>query len=418
MKEENRVASESPPSRSPVGIPESLIVESDALIAAPMWRREPYLLLFPTGVVLAWGGVLHWLLHSIGALPDYRPVFHAITQVQGFLMSFAVGFLFTMIPRRTGSAPPAAWEMVVAVTAPPLTAAAAWGQHWALSQAAFLILAATVVSFSVRRFLSRSSQRRPPNSFVWIPMALTMGISGSIMTGASGWLGAEYWGLHEFGRGLLLQGMFTGLALGVGALALPLMTRGEAPPDAGTTRRDHFVRLAHLAGGAILLASYWIGPNFSLRLAVLLRAGVILAVLLCSAKLWRRPRDAWNARTIWIAAWMLPLGYLFAAAFPAQFRAGLHITFLGGFALLALSVSTQVTLGHGGYSDLMFGKPRPVLTVAALMLLAMIFRTLMEFDPERYFTWMAMASVLFLMATLMWALFLMPKMMLRVRKRS
>ena len=77
------------------------------LQAAPLWRREPYRIFFPLGCLLAWAGVLHWFLHSIGWLADYAPVFHAIAQIQGFMMCFAVGFLFTAIPRRTGTAPPA-----------------------------------------------------------------------------------------------------------------------------------------------------------------------------------------------------------------------------------------------------------------------------------------------------------------------
>ena len=51
------------------------------------WRREPYRLFFPLGLLLGWCGVLHWLLYGTGVLADYRPVFHAIAQVQGFLIT-------------------------------------------------------------------------------------------------------------------------------------------------------------------------------------------------------------------------------------------------------------------------------------------------------------------------------------------
>ncbi len=61
------------------------------------WRSKPYRLLFPLGWLLAWAGVLHWLLHSVGLLADYRPVFHAITQIQGFMLCFALGFLLTAL---------------------------------------------------------------------------------------------------------------------------------------------------------------------------------------------------------------------------------------------------------------------------------------------------------------------------------
>ena len=84
----------------------------------PVWRREPYRLLFPLGVVLAWTGVLHWLLLATGVIAEYRSIFHAFAQIEGFMTCFAVGFLFTLIPRRTSTAEPAAWQMAVAMVAP------------------------------------------------------------------------------------------------------------------------------------------------------------------------------------------------------------------------------------------------------------------------------------------------------------
>jgi uncharacterized protein involved in response to NO len=152
--------------------------------------------------------------------------------------------------------------------------------------------------------------------------------------------------------------------------------------------------------------------------AMLLRAAITLITLLAAARLWRRPRPAWNARAIWIAAWMVPAGYLLAAVFPDQFRAGLHVTFIGGFALLALAVSTQVTLGHGGRSDLMLGRPRPVLAIAALVLLAAGARVTMAFDPERTLLWMAVAASFFLGATAVWGAFLLPTMARRAWPRG
>lgn len=392
------------------GIPKDLTTETDALSAAPLWRREPYRLFFPLGVALAWAGISHWWLHATGFLPVYRPVFHAMTQIQGFMTCFAVGFLFTMIPRRTGSRPPEIWEIGIGLLAPPLTVIAAWNQRWALAQICWLVLAATLIAFAVRRFVGSSSGRKPPNAFVWIPLALLMGIAGSIISTTYGSLGPGYDWLHTFGRGLVLQGMFIGFILGVGSLALPLMTRGEAPPDAAASRGDRRARLANIVGAALLVASFWIEATYSLRGGMLLRAAVILVAFTFNVELWRRPtREGWNARAIWLAAWMVPLGYLSAALFPEHYRAGLHFTFIGGFALLALMVSTQVTLGHGGHPDLLRGKPWQVPAITVLMLAAVIPRAAMEFDPQRFFLWMEVAAVLFLAATATWAAFLLPK---------
>src|SRR5262245_15219108 len=107
--------------------------------AGPRWRAEPYRLLFPLGALLAWAGVLHWLLLASSAIAEYRSTFHAITQIQGFMTCFAVGFLFTFIPRRTGGLPASAWQIAVAVVAPVATTAFAWFEWWVPSQACWVI---------------------------------------------------------------------------------------------------------------------------------------------------------------------------------------------------------------------------------------------------------------------------------------
>lgn len=395
-------------------IPAGVVTVSDGLASAPLWRREPFRLFFPVGILLAWGGVAHWLLHALGLLESYRPVFHAITQIQGFMMCFAVGFLFTMIPRRTGSAAPAAWQVVVCLAAPIITSLAAWCEHWLISQAAWLALAVTMIGFAVSRFLSATSRRRPPNSFVWIPASLLMGIAGSLMAGAYGVLGIEHAWLHGLGLLLVLQGLFVGFVLGVGGLAIPLMTRGEAPPDGESTASDYRARAGHIAGVAVLVASFVIETRVSQQAGLLLRGLDVLVVLLLGARIWKAPSEpGWNRRLIWIAAWMLPAGYFLAAAFPEEHEAGLHVVFLGGFAMLALAVSTQVVLGHGGHREQMLGRPWQVPAMGGLIVAAMLARALVDFDRPHFFAWLGLAAALFLASTLVWALFLVPKMLTR-----
>jgi uncharacterized protein involved in response to NO len=390
-------------------IPPGVVTESDELKSAPLWRSEPYRIFFPAGVLLAWAGVAHWLLHALGYLEDYRPIFHAMTQIQGFLMCFAVGFLFTMIPRRTGSAPPSAWQIVLCLACAISVSIAAWFGRFGIAQFAWLILAATLVTFAVRRFLDATSKRRPPNSFVWIPLSLFMGVLGSGLTAAFAILGPEYFQLHVIGKGLVLQGMFTGLVLGVGGLAIPLMTRGQAPPDARAGARDGIERAAHLAGALILIASFFVEAGTSSQLGHGMRAIVSLLALALGAQAWRLPTAPGNnRRLIWLSAWMIPLGYTLAALWPTYRIAALHVVFIGGFALLALAVSMQVTLGHGGDQERAQQWPWQVTTMGALMLLAVVLRAAMEFDPTHFFYWMGSAAIAFLCATGAWATLVVP----------
>lgn len=402
-----------------VAIPPGVVTEGDALRAAPFWRREPYAVFFPLGIALSWAGVGHWLDFALaGRNEDYLAIyiFHGMTQIQGFLLCFAIGFLFTMIPRRTGTQPPSALEMGIGIAAPISTVAAAWAQRWALSQVGWMAACVLLVVFVLRRFLSSTARRRPPHSFVWIPVALLMGLAGSAMTGARGTLGPEWSWLHDLGQNLVLQGVFVSLVLGVGGLALPLMTRGQAPVDAAPSGRDVAIVLAHVLAAVALAGSFALQARYSLEAGCVLRAAVIAGELALGPQLWRLPTlPGWNRRLVWGSAWMLPLGYAFAAAFPAWYQAGLHISFVGGLATLTLAVSTHVILGHGDRGDLINGRPWQVGVLAFLMVAATATRVAMTMQPLHRNAWMATASFFFLAATVVWGILLVPVLVRRAR---
>jgi hypothetical protein len=372
----------------------------------PAWLDEfcqhPYRVLFPIGVALSWGGVAHWALHAAGLLAEYRPRFHAIAQTQGFMTCLAFGFLFTMIPRRTGTLPPSRAQLLGAAALPSGVVIAAWWQQWALAQALWLVAALMLVHFVARRF-NGPGEARTPNGFLWIPGALVLGIAGAAITLADS-MGLAAGGMALVGQRMVQQGFFVALVMGVGgSLALPLMTRGQGSDSRPVTSRDYLARLAHLVALAGLAASFWLEVYWSLRLAMIIRAVVTLGVLVGEAQLWRRPtRPGINARLVWTTAWLLPAGYAIAALLPMSYRAGLHVSLIGGFALLGLSISAQVLLGHGHYPELIRGWPISAIVLASCMTLAIGARMLMEFDAVRSTFWMGAAATLFLAATLAW----------------
>ncbi len=374
----------------------------------PVFRREPYRLLFPLGVLLAWSGVLHWLLLAAGLIQEYRSIFHAFAQIEGFMTCFAVGFLFTLIPRRTGTAPPAAWQVAVAMAAPVAVTIFAWFEKWALSQIPWLILLAMLIQFAISRFRSPGAGPRIPNSFVWVILALVMGVGGSVLAGVGASLGEEMVWLHEIGRGLVLQGMFTALVLGIGGMLLPVITRG-APGPAGSGRSigARNGKLLHLIAGLAFIGTFFIEVLVSVRLGFALRAAIVLATLLASAELWRLPTvPGLHRRLIWIAAWCLPVGYACVAAFPQYPKAGLHVVFIGCFALLAFCISVHVVLSHGGAPAPLNESPWPVALMGALLVSALVLRVLVNLDPGHVYRWLGLAAACFLTATLVWALFL------------
>ena len=78
------------------------------------------------------------------------------------------------------------------------------------------------------------------------------------------------------------------------------------------------------------------------------------------------------------------------------------------FALMALAISTHVVLAHGGQARLLGGRPWQVTAVGGLLALATLTRVMMVIQPARYSLWLGLAATFFRLATLSWALLLVP----------
>lgn len=171
----------------------------------PLWRAEPFRIFFPLGVVLAWVGVGHWLLYGLGLRSTYSCELHGFVQMQAFMMSFAVGFLFTALPRRTRSAPPSAFEMVLMIGSLITTMGGALAERWWLAQAGYAIVFLVLLQFASRRFLGGAAGRRPPAAFVLIPLGVAQGFAGAGLIAAASVHAVAPWAM-SFGKLLVEQG--------------------------------------------------------------------------------------------------------------------------------------------------------------------------------------------------------------------
>ena len=99
---------------------------------------------------------------------------------------------------------------------------------------------------------------------------------------------------------------------------------------------------------------------------------------------------------------MLPLGNLIVALAPEYRRAGLHVIFIGCFALLVFAVSTHVVLSHGARPEQLHGRPWQLVVTAGLLAVALCARVLADVDPARTAMWIAIAGSFFLCATIFW----------------
>lgn len=360
-------------------------------------------------VTLGAGGVVHWILYGTGLFARYLASFHAVTQTQSFLIAFAAGFLLTAVPKRTRT-PPASWLEIGALAAliPGVSFAELFDAPM-LAQALYAAAIVLLVQFAVRRFVGREAGRRPPVSFVLVPIGLGAGVIGALLRIASmrdlvpSWMGS-------LGRSLALEGVFTCLVLGIGGFFFALALRGDPPPDLGKNKGDLRRALLFGAAGAGLLGGLVVQELGFVRAGLLVRAA-LAALVLASARGYEAPvKPGANRRAVWLAAWAIPAGLLLAAVFPEDRIACMHVTYVGGFGLLAFAVAAHVALGHGGYDAQRDGWPWQVFAFAGLFVTAMVLRATATRMPDVYMGWLATAAAVWVAGAVLWAVFLVPKM--------
>ncbi|MFO0587060.1 MAG: NnrS family protein [Polyangiaceae bacterium] len=372
-------------------------------------RGEPFRLFFPIAIALGAGGVAHWVLWGTGVLPQYLGTFHAVTQAQGFLLAFAAGFLMTAVPKRTQTAQ-ASWLEIGALAAliPGVSFAELFNAPL-LAQALFAAALVVIIQFAVRRFVGRAAGRRPPASFVMVPVGFLAGLVGACLRMVAMFGVGPSW-VGSLGRSLALEGVFSCLVLGVGAFFFALALRGQAAPDLGKNAGDSRRAVLYGAAGLAMMAGLALQDMGSVRTGLLVRAAVAIVVLVGAKAHVPPSKPGWNRRLMWLSAWAFPAGLLLAAAFPDDRVAWMHVAFVGGFGLLAFSVGAHVTLGHAGYEAQRDGRPWQAAVFGGLFVAAMAMRATATHMPQVYLGWLATAAAIWLAGALMWAAFLIPKM--------
>jgi uncharacterized protein involved in response to NO len=370
----------------------------------PAWQREPFRIFFPLGIGLAWVGIGHWLAYGVGWTGTYSCTAHGLAQVQGFLMAFALGFLLTAIPRRTASAPASAAGVVAAAVALVVSTAAAFlGRLW-LAEGATVAVLVGMVAFARARFVAGGGGRRPPAAYVLLPLGLACAMAGGVLVA---WGGTP--AVRVVGRLLVTQGTFLCLVMGAGALVLPLMAGAMPPPDLGTSPRVARAAAAYLAAGLAVVGTLVAESLGSDRVAPVVRGLVVAATLVLGAGL-RSPLAVagTNRRVARLAAWLVPAGPVLAGLVPDYRVPALHVTFIGGFGLLALSVGTHVTASHcEGLPALRDGRSTFVRVIAGSVLLVAAGRVIADATGS-YFEHLAAAATLWIAATAVWLVRLSP----------
>jgi uncharacterized protein involved in response to NO len=373
-------------------------------------RKEPFRLFFPLGVVAGWAGVGHWVLYTTGVTSTYSCFAHGLVQMQSFMIAFALGFLFTALPRRTRSDHPSTIEIAISAAALAWVAATALAQAFGAAQVGYVVLLILLLRFAAGRLLGVRAERRPPASFVLIPVGLAHGIAGASLIFAGTVLGLAPW-TTLLGRLLVEQGVFLCFAIGVGGLILPLVA-GESPPrDLGDSPGEMRSLIVYTGVGAAIFGSFVFEQLGFARLAPLVRAATVASGLAFGRAAWRAPRKpGLHRRLVWASLWLMPLGLGASALLPDLRVAALHVLFIGGFATLAFGVATHVAFGHLGLEADARGRPLAVVVLAVGLSLALAARLAAD-ASHSYFAHLGWAAAVWIVGTVVWLAYLLPKLL-------
>ena len=146
------------------------------------------------------------------------------------------------------------------------------------------------------------------------------------------------------------------------------------------------------------------------RTVYALRFATTLAYLLLEFPFRRAPKltSALGA-SLRIAFVVLASGFISIALFP-EFRVSLlHLTLIGGFALITLTVATRVVFGHSGNLEKLKERNRWLLIAVAVMLLAMATRISGDFWPRIMLSHYSYGAIFWAAGVVLWSFFVLPK---------
>lgn len=380
---------------------------------------DPYRIFFPLGVLMGIAGVSIWPLYGFGLTSGYSGQTHAFVQTNCFLYAFIAGFLWTAIPRFTGTQAPGrgVQYFLAAILVAELLAFESY--NFAAGHVLFVVAHAVFLSVVVRCFIQR--QHPPPETFVLVGLGLLAGMIAAAVNAASAmaWISG---GWDLLGKRLMTEGMVLLLVLGVGGFLGPrLLGFAQLPNFQNLEKlsdRRAVPRLVKWRGGVnvvcgvLLLASVLVeyGWNDPLAdLVVWVRAAIVTAVVAVNVRPWRTPETRTTlAWCVWGAHWFLIAGLWLVAMFRNHHIDFLHVLFMGAFTLLILAVGTRVVLSHGGYALTEERRSWPLRLGLAASLIGMSARlsVILAPSPAFYFAHLAWAGVLWIVGMALWGIYL------------
>lgn len=371
-------------------------------------KTDPFMIFFPMGTVWAILGVLYWPLVFKGWL-SLSTDFHTHLMIYGFLVFFIVGFITTALPRMTKTFPLSSVEILSLFISNLLNIVFIFLSEFFYSHITFMVSWILLMVVLGRRFLKK--KRSPPVTFVYIPFAFLFGLAGG---GCFILVETQIIQAHWifWARLMQFQMMPLFLILGVGGFLIRSIL-GWAPslPESKDDRLPVFSqenRWLHFFLGLVLLVGFFVQNFWGHAILALM----ITFFGLCQLKLYKFPKSKkLTSYTLFFSVWVLILGFwfkLFGGIYSSV--STLHLIYMGGFGITTIAVGSRVILAHTGYSNLLTGKYFPFILVSYLLFLALFTRAFAEIAmPQSYVQHLIYASYTWIVALIIWVVFILAK---------
>jgi uncharacterized protein involved in response to NO len=374
--------------------------------------KEPFRVFFPEGVLAGILGVSLWPLYFSGLKSFYPGEAHARIMAYGLFGGFIFGFLGTAMPRML-SAPPLGTRNVLVLLCLHLGMVVAFvAQKIFLGDVLFLSCLLLFLTLMLRRLKNRKDT--PPPGFILVGLAFLCVLTGAVIALFQPWMeeGGAYWILLQ--RRLSYQGFVLLPILGIGPFILPRFFGLQSAHDFAETLNPSpaWKRKAILAlcSGVLIVASFFVESEGWIRIAHGIRFGTTLVYLLIEFPFRLAPKFGSSlGASLRIAFVLLVSGFILIALFPA-FRIGLlHLTLVGGFAVITFTVATRVLFGHSGKLEALKGRNRWLVIAVGLMLFAMTTRISGDFWPRIMASHYIYGGLIWIAGVLLWACYALPR---------
>lgn len=367
-----------------------------------MSLENAYRYLFPIGCLNGILGAGLWIGFQRGWIQAYPLAPHANLMIGGFLICFALGFLWTAMPRFLQAPAPSRGELATLITTLSASSALSLLGDPAWFYGATLFALLQTASFGRRRFLLRRND--PPPSYIFLMAGVLLASASLAVLLAATRLELPP-PLVAFARTFFLKGFVLCLVLGVGTKLLPvLMGWQPMPSPSGGKSGVALDPLSLPILGALILAVF-LEASGHLKLAGIAYSAALLSAGLLRMRLGRLPRSrSALSLGVWFSGLTLCLSPLSISLNPSLAVHFWHMVFICGVGMMTLFVSVRVVLAHSGQEYLRWEKAPALYLMAALLLLAAVTRASAPLlAPALLFSHYSYAAGTWILALSIWA---------------